>query len=370
MKIVIQVGIIVLCFMGHLLAWPPNRIWGRVEYQYQNRDIFSVEQTVGGGADREQSHQLMIYGNMDLTAGSWLNIHPRLYCLYRDDRYRFTVLETYWDHKFKDQFLMRVGRQRVAWGSGYAWNPTDMLEPAKNPYNPQEEREGLTAIKSEFLTGNCSLTLLTIYNDIYRRIELAVKSGLLINSHEFSFSVHQVPRCTPSVGFDYCGFISGIEFHSELALFNSQTLTYWPVSPGSVNKNLYVVKSLIGTMYTWKPNGMLVLEYYHNRNRDLYAKYLPDQSIFQNPFIMELWQDILFLMAMKRELLGLIDIQVMIFSHLNSSCFIIAPKIIVTPLQELSVEIVYHGLSRFNGRQSVISGWNSEMIQIKTSVYF
>jgi hypothetical protein len=370
MKTVIIFCVMLLCFMDHLLAWPPNRIWGRMEYQYQNRDIFFLKQTFGGGADRGQSHQLAVYGNMDWSGGNWLNIHPRLYCLYRDDRYQYTVLETYWDHTFKDQFLMRVGKQRVAWGSGYAWNPTDMLEPVKNPFRPQEEREGIAAIKSDFLLGNYSLTLLTIYNDIFKRIELAAKIGLLIHTHEFSLNVHQIPWRVPSFGFDYTGFISCFEFHSELALLNSDNLAYQPVSPDPAEKNSYDVKFLIGTMYTFKPNGMLVLEYYHNRSKHLYTKYLPTNTFFQNPYIMDLWQDTLFLMVMKREVLGLIDAQFMLFSHLNSSHFIIAPKIIITPLQELSVEIAYHGLSRFNGRQSVISGWNSELIQIKASVYF
>ncbi len=370
MKIIIIVSIMVLSFMDHLLALPPNRIWGRMEYQYQSQDKFSLEQETTGGADQQQSQQLVVYGNMDFTGGNWLNIHSRLYCRYRDDRYQFTVLETYWDHTFKDQFLMRVGKQRVAWGSGYAWNPTDMLEPVKNPFRPQEEREGIAAIKSDFLLGNYSLTLLTIYNDIFKRIELAAKLGLLINTHEFSLNVHQVSWRVPSFGFDYTGFISRFEFHSELALLNSDNLTYQPVLPDPVDKNSYVVKFLIGTMYTFKPNGMLVLEYYHNRSRHLYTKYLPANTVFQNPYIMNLWQDTLFLMVMKREILGLIDVQVMLFSNLNSSHFIFAPKVTVTPLQDLSVEIMYHGLSRFNGPQSVISGWNSAMIQIKASVYF
>ncbi|MDQ7062815.1 MAG: hypothetical protein Q9P90_01085 [candidate division KSB1 bacterium] len=39
-----------------------------------------------------------------------------------------------------------VGRQRIAWGTGFAWNPTDLL----NPYNPfaieREEKDGVDAL--------------------------------------------------------------------------------------------------------------------------------------------------------------------------------------------------------------------------------
>ena len=34
------------------------------------------------------------------------------------------------------------GKQRIAWGSGFAWNPTNRLEPPKNPLNTGLEQEG------------------------------------------------------------------------------------------------------------------------------------------------------------------------------------------------------------------------------------
>ena len=37
---------------------------------------------------------------------------------------------------------VRAGKQRVAWGSGFAWNPTNRLEPPKNPLNAGLEQEG------------------------------------------------------------------------------------------------------------------------------------------------------------------------------------------------------------------------------------
>jgi hypothetical protein len=373
MKSITTVLIIILCFIDHPAAGPPNRIWGRMEYQFQNRQNIFAEQTATGGTNQKQDHRFNGYAHVDWTGNSWLNIHSRFYSYWnrtQDNPFTFTILETYWDHAFQDQFLVRIGKQRVAWGSGYAWNPTDMLEPAKNPFRPQEERKGISAIKSDHLMGDYSLTLLAFYNNIFKRIELAVKLGVLLSTHELSLCIHQVPWRTPSIGFDYSGFISRFEFHGELALLNSDNLAYQPVSPEPADRNSYVLKALIGTMYTIKADGMLVLEYYRNRSQELYTSYFPAKPDFQNSSIMYLWRDTLFLMVMKREVLGIIDVQGMLFRHLNSAYFLVVPKIIITPLQTFSVEFMYHGLSEFNGRLSVRSDRSSEMIQVKASAFF
>ena len=45
---------------------------------------------------------------------------------------------------------MRVGKQRIAWGSGFAWNPTNRLEPPKNALNTTLEQEGALAARLDW----------------------------------------------------------------------------------------------------------------------------------------------------------------------------------------------------------------------------
>ena len=45
---------------------------------------------------------------------------------------------------------LRVGKQRVAWGSGFAWNPTNRLEPPKNALNTTLEQEGALAARLDW----------------------------------------------------------------------------------------------------------------------------------------------------------------------------------------------------------------------------
>lgn len=54
------------------------------------------------------------------------------------------------------QTAITVGRQRIAWGTGFAWNPTDLF----NPFNPSaielEEKEGIDAMHAALPIGELS----------------------------------------------------------------------------------------------------------------------------------------------------------------------------------------------------------------------
>ena len=45
---------------------------------------------------------------------------------------------------------LRLGKQRIAWGSGFAWNPTNRLEPPKNARNTTLEQEGALAARLDW----------------------------------------------------------------------------------------------------------------------------------------------------------------------------------------------------------------------------
>lgn len=62
-----------------------------------------------------------------------------------------TVREAYAQYGFGDGLSVRVGKQRVAWGSGFAWNPTNRAEPPKNPLNTGLEQEGARAVRLDFI---------------------------------------------------------------------------------------------------------------------------------------------------------------------------------------------------------------------------
>ena len=60
------------------------------------------------------------------------------------------VRQGYAQYWWGEKAGLRVGKQRIAWGSGFAWNPTNRLEPPKNALNTTLEQEGVLAARLDW----------------------------------------------------------------------------------------------------------------------------------------------------------------------------------------------------------------------------
>jgi len=69
----------------------------------------------------------------------------------------FLVNELYSDLSFGDLLYLRLGKQRLKWGAGTIFNPSDPVNPPKDPTAMRAVREGVTALKLELITKSISL---------------------------------------------------------------------------------------------------------------------------------------------------------------------------------------------------------------------
>jgi hypothetical protein len=69
----------------------------------------------------------------------------------------FLVNELYSDLSFGDLLYLRLGKQRLKWGAGFVFNPSDPVNPPKDPTAMRAVREGVTALKLELITKSISL---------------------------------------------------------------------------------------------------------------------------------------------------------------------------------------------------------------------
>lgn len=67
------------------------------------------------------------------------------------DETRWRARQAYAQYGFDSGVQLRFGKQRIAWGSGFAWNPTNRLEPPKNPVNTGLEQEGAWAARMDVI---------------------------------------------------------------------------------------------------------------------------------------------------------------------------------------------------------------------------
>lgn len=75
------------------------------------------------------------------------------------------VNELYADLNYGDLVYLRLGKQRLKWGAGFVYNPSDPVNPPKDPTALRAVREGVTALKVELITKPVSLMTFGVLYD-------------------------------------------------------------------------------------------------------------------------------------------------------------------------------------------------------------
>jgi len=70
------------------------------------------------------------------------------------DQTTWTLRQAYAQYWWGTGLGLRVGKQRMAWGSGFVWNPTNRVEPPKNPINAGLEQEGTWAARMDVVPAS------------------------------------------------------------------------------------------------------------------------------------------------------------------------------------------------------------------------
>ncbi len=112
---------------------------------------------------------------------------------------------------------LTVGRQRIAWGSGFAWNPTDVL----NPFNPGAielgERAGADAAHLSVPLGPLSrLELVAAYMEAGAPSSYAVRAGTNYRAYDVTALAGRFRRDW-MVGGDFAGYLQGAGIRGEAA---------------------------------------------------------------------------------------------------------------------------------------------------------
>jgi hypothetical protein len=69
----------------------------------------------------------------------------------------FGINEFYSDLNFGDLLYLRLGKQRLSWGAGFVFNPSDPVNPPKDPTDQRAPLEGVPALKAELIAKPVSL---------------------------------------------------------------------------------------------------------------------------------------------------------------------------------------------------------------------
>jgi len=173
-----------------------------------------------------------IWLDTEVLAGDFLNT---LEYRFSENAERPTFVDLDWDLKKGNKYRARqalfrafttfyfgnaeltLGRQRIAWGTGFAWNPTDLF----NPFNPAEieleEKRGVDAAYLAIPFGSLSrLEAAFAPGRQNLKSSAAVRLGSNLGSYDFSIMAGEFQK-NRVIGGDFAGYIGGAGFRGEFA---------------------------------------------------------------------------------------------------------------------------------------------------------
>ncbi|HET8645238.1 MAG TPA: hypothetical protein VFO85_07100, partial [Vicinamibacteria bacterium] len=126
---------------------------------------------------------------------------------------------------------VRVGRQRIAWGSGLAWNPTNRVEAPKNPLNVSLEQQGSLAVRVDLVPFPWAGIILVAARSEIESADLpfavqaphrrtgAVRARLLVRDTDVGLVLSGGSAQPSLVGLDLGRTVGEVALHAEGAVY-------------------------------------------------------------------------------------------------------------------------------------------------------
>jgi len=279
-----------------------------------------------------------------------------------DGHYRHRLYRG-WIELRSGPWRVRFGRQRIAWGTGKLWNPTDFL----NPYSPvkleREERPGTDAA-----TVRRGLGVLGRAEAVYTLSRGWAASDLLgrlrgnLRGTDLSVLGGKVAGSTSSwtVGGDFSADLHGGNLHGEWLYMDLRgPAPFWRFMAGyeytfSAEPPVSLLKDL------W-----FVAEYFHNgRGRTDSPRY--DRGMLRGGREIALGRDFIGF-GLRRELHPLLEVEVYHIRSLTDGSDFLQPAVEWNCLSNLHLSA---GFQRFGGSPSKEFGWARNTVFLQTLYYF
>lgn len=128
----------------------------------------------------------------------------------------YLEVDRLWLDWIKNDFELTVGRQRIAWGTCWVWNPTDIFNPFDVLDFDYEERPAVDAIRTQYYTG--AVTKVEVAYQPAKESENQILAGLWsVNEWNYDFNFIAGMRFKRWLaGFSWVGDILSAGFRGEI----------------------------------------------------------------------------------------------------------------------------------------------------------
>jgi hypothetical protein len=178
--------------------------------------------------------------------------------------------EAYLQYAFGETVAVRAGRQRIAWGSGFAWNPTNRLEAPRNPLNTGLEQQGADAVRIDLIPSARAGVILVAarsrvdFSDLpfatarEERRGLAARARVLVADTDVAAVVSGGENLPTLLGLDLARALRGsASGHLEAATYRGAEMP-----PGREGLRFFRVAA--GVLYPRGERNTFAVEYFFN----------------------------------------------------------------------------------------------------------
>ncbi len=190
---------------------------------------------------------------------------------------KLEVGELYYSVSLTSWLDVQAGRSIEKWGTGYAWNPTGVVNPRKNPSDPSDRRglyRGVDNVQVDLFVHDWNVTLLAVpeidwegrHGKHLLATGWAARAYRLIQGVDFSVSASGGSGLPNSQGVSVSRVVgNALELHAEAAAFQDG-VRFRPIAGVWTPETKKHLDLLLGGQYTFPRNVNVILEYYHSGN--------------------------------------------------------------------------------------------------------
>ena len=132
-----------------------------IEFEEREKHTCLMSNHLKTNLELSNSYQINFRLNSNITNNLVLNSDDNS----KVETNEFLINELYTEVNFYDYVYLRMGKQRIKWGSGWIYNPSDFINPPKNPLSQIQTVEGIPGIKLEFISQYISIMAFGIVFD-------------------------------------------------------------------------------------------------------------------------------------------------------------------------------------------------------------
>jgi hypothetical protein len=162
--------------------------------------------------------------------------------------------------------LIRTGRQKIAWGSGFSWNPTNYIGSGKNRSEFMQDNPGVDAVDLEYTQTKFAAVAALKPESNPDESGKAVKLSWQIGGGDLAVSAFQ-QSATKAWGVDFSTVAGDYTVYLETA-WKAGDRDYFHIHGGSESErpeDRYYLHGIIGASGFVATDLSVILEYYYNQ---------------------------------------------------------------------------------------------------------